>query len=134
MRIAILVLAVLLSGCITMPRYEWFLDPHQGPMDFYRWQVVEREDMIYRCHQEPQKGRELACVFRLNDGAILPGDKTLDGKPAQVAAGRLCVIFATHSEDEAKQLPAFDYEGTHFDHELRHCRGWLHNWIPGRIG
>ena len=143
MRIAILVLAVLLSGCITMPRYEWYADPHQGPMDYYRWQVVERDEMPFRCGMLPPEHG--ACVVRLNQGILKPTDKPLrDGLPVPSGEGKLCVIQATMPEADSHHIPAQDWEMSLFEHEVTgvmrdgkriggHCHSILHNWIPGRV-
>ena len=130
--LALAVLAVLLSGCVTLPRYEWYVDPNQGPMDFYRWNVTDREMMPYVCGLAPSENG--ACAIRLNQGVILPTDKPLNGKPVIPGEGKLCVIQATMPEADAHKLPAQDWEMSLFDHELKHCHSILHNWIPGRIG
>jgi len=131
--IAVTVLIVLLSGCVTMPRYEWYADPHQGPMDYYRWQVVERSTMPYVCGFLPAE--QGACAVRLNQGVLQATDKPLrPGLPAPSGEGKLCVILATMPEADAHKLPAKDWEMSLHAHELRHCESILHNWIPGRIG
>lgn len=131
--LALAVLAVLLSGCVSMPRYEWYADPHQGPMDYYRWQVVERDEMPFRCGMLPPEHG--ACVVRLNQGILKPTDKPLrPGLPAPSGEGKLCVIQATMPEADAHHIPAQDWESSLFDHELKHCHSILHRWIPGRIG
>ena len=132
MRLAIL--ALLLTGCVSLPRYEWYLDPNQGPMDYYRWQVVERDTMPYVCGFLPAS--EGACAVRLNQGLLQATDKPLGlhiPLPVEGREGRLCIVQGTMSAEDAKRLMAWGGEISLYEHELKHCNGWLHNLINGRV-
>lgn len=126
-------LAMLLSGCVTTAHYEWYADPNQGPMDYYRWVVVERSTMPHVCGYLPAEHG--ACAIRLNQGILKPTDKPLrEGLPPPSGQGKLCIIQATMPEADAHNLPAQDWAMSLHAHEQEHCFSRLHNWIPGRVG
>ena len=136
--LALAVLAVLLSGCVTLPRYEWY-PSGRAPSDYYRWTVIDRASFPLVCGFIPPDGFNGggACAIQLNQGIVQPGDKTLNGQSEYSGPrfeGKLCVIFGTMSESDAGRMSAMDRDGSLRSHELRHCYGFLHNWINGRIG
>ncbi|MFA5952953.1 MAG: hypothetical protein WC807_22080 [Hyphomicrobium sp.] len=136
--IALAVLAgCQLSGCaITPAHYAWYTDPHQGPMDYYRWVVTPRDEMIYMCGSKPPENGDSGCAIRLNQGLLKATDKPLrPDVPAPIPGreGKLCVIQDTLPENDAKRFLAKDGAMSHHAHELRHCKSELHNWIPGRM-
>lgn len=130
MRFAIF--ALLLAGCAT-PQYRWY--PSGAPqMDWYRWEVVERNAMPLLCGQIPP-GHEKACVIRLRDAIVKPGDVHL--RTGEVAnergTGSVCLVLSTVSEDEAKRLNDEAWEYTLRDHEVeQHCRAGLNHSEYGR--
>ena len=134
--IALAVLIVLLSGCITLPRYEWYQAAQ--PMEWYRWEQVERgPGFALLCGTVPPD-RDKACVIRLNGAVIKPTDRNIStgAEYGKRGEGRLCLILSTASEEDAKRMSDQFYESTLWAHEvLKHCaQGLDHKLIPGRIG
>lgn len=127
---------IAVAGCVTLPRWEWY--PAADPIEWYRWEKVERgAGFELLCGAVPAD-RDKACVIRLNDGVIKPTDKSVStGKDrGERSSGRLCLILSTLSEDDARAVPDQFYESTLRDHEvIEHCgKGLDHRLIPGRIG
>ena len=134
--IALLTLAVLLSGCVTLPRYEWY--PAAQPLEWYRWEQVERgPGFALLCGAVPPD-RDKACVIRLNGAVIKPTDRNIltGAEHGTRGEGRLCLILSTAGEEEARLMSDQFHEYTLRDHEvIEHCsRGLDHKLIPGRIG
>lgn len=127
---------IAVSGCVTFPRYEWY--PAAEPIEWYRWERVERgPGFSLLCGPVPAD-RDKACVIRLNDGVIKPTDRSVStGKERGApATGRLCLILSTLSEEDARRVPDQFHESTLWAHEvIEHCsKGLDHRLIPGRIG
>lgn len=120
MRSAIALL--LLSGCSVtyLPNaYEWYADAQ--PSEYYRWQVVDDPALCGRPMSDSMHG--WACTIRLSQGVIRNGDKRIDGGPVTAEEGRLCIVFASMSEDEAKRVRAKWETRSLFAHEMAHCAG-----------
>ena len=134
--LALAVLIVLLSGCITLSRYEWY--PAAEPMEWYRWEQVERgPGFALLCGTVPPD-RDKACVIRLNGAVIKPTDRNIStgAEYGKRGEGRLCLILSTASEEDAKRMSDQFYESTLWAHEvIEHCgKGLDHRHIQGRIG
>jgi len=119
------VLALLLTGCAS---YTW---TDGGQMtDWLRWEVVPREGFQARCGflapTHAQAGA--ACAVRLQNGIVMPGDRNIHtGEVAtERSIGRLCVVIATMTEDEARRMLADDR--SLWEHEMAHCVGLNHEW------
>ena len=123
-----LLLALLLSGCVVTYRpnaYEWYADA--APSDYYRWEVVDDLALCGRAMADSWTG--WACAIRLSQGVIRPGDKRIDGGPVTAEEGRLCVIFSSMSEEEAKRVPSKWETRSLWDHEMQHCAGYAHKEV-----
>ena len=121
-------LALLLAGCAVTYRpnaYERYQD--MPPSEYYRWEVVDDPALCGRPIADAWRG--WACAIRLSQGVIRPGDKRIDGQPVKVEEGRLCIIFASMSEDEAKRAPSRWESRSLFAHELEHCNGRNHREV-----
>jgi len=119
-------LALLLAGCAVTYRpnaYEWYAD--MPPSEYYRWEVVDDPALCGRPIADAWLSG-WACAIPLNAGVIRPGDKRIDGQPVAAEEGRLCVIFASMSEDEAKRTPSRWESRSLWAHEMEHCAGRAH--------
>ena len=119
-----LLLLALLTGCA---HYQW--KPDGMDTDWYRWVKVPHAEFPARCGFQARAGfmQGGACAVRLQAGVVMPGDTNLHtGERAKTAdAGRVCIIFGTMDEDEAKRMT--DADGMDlWAHELRHCAGHNH--------
>lgn len=119
----IFTLALLLAGCAS---YEWRQTDYRA--DAYRWLTVNPTEIRSRCGFTPPNGFNSggACAIRLQGGLILATDTPLDGAARTDRAGRLCVIFASVTEEEAKRMRDWDGGKSLHRHELDHCDGWEH--------
>lgn len=125
---ALALLLLLLAGCSVTYRpnaYEWYADAQ--PSEYYRWQVVDDPALCGRPMSDAANG--WACAIRLNAGVIRPGDKRIDGEPVTAEEGRLCVIFASMPEDEAKRTPSRWESRSLWEHEMAHCAGYAHREV-----
>jgi len=123
-------IALILAGCATNG-YQWYSDGFAT--EFYRWKVVDRESFKYRCGfiAPDQWNSGGACVVRMRDAVILPGDKPTSASGA--VKGSLCVVLATMTEDEAERMRDWDGDKTLAAHERLHCAGLVHTGGP-RLG
>ena len=124
-----LLLAILLSGCAVTYRpnaYEWYAD--MPASDYYRWEVVDDPALCGRPIADAWLSG-WACAIRLTAGVIRPGDKRIDGGPVNAEEGRLCVIFASMSEEEAMQRRSKWEQRSLFAHEMDHCEGLNHREV-----
>lgn len=133
MRLALL--ALLLTGCVSLPRYEWY--PAAKPLEWYRWEQVERgPGFSLLCGPVPAN-MDKACVIRLNDAVIRPHDKNVQTGEwrGTNATGPLCLVLSTLSEEEAMRVNDQFSEYTLWAHEvLIHCgKGLDHRVINGRV-
>lgn len=121
-------LALALSGCALRPPYIWIADGQVT--DWYRWEQIPREHFPAMCGFLPPDGFNAggACAIRIREGIVKPGDRAVSGDAVAGSTfpGRLCVIVGTMDAGEAKRMLDATGEDTLFDHELRHCRGWVH--------
>ncbi len=123
-----IILALLLAGCVQLApnAYEYFEDGH-GKTDFYRWTVVAREDFPHRCGflaPSAWNGGG-ACAIRLQQAVVQPGDRSIYTRIAvkQAKEGRLCIVYATMSENEAKRMLDKYQERDLWSHEVvMHCQ------------
>lgn len=121
-------LALLVAGCAVTMRpnaYEWHADT--PPSEYYRWQVVDDPELCGRPVADSWNG--WACAHPLNAGVIRQGDKRIDGGPVTAEEGRLCVIFASMPEDDARRLPSKWETRSLWDHEMKHCAGYAHREV-----
>lgn len=119
------ILAAFLTGCAT--HYQW--RPDGMETDWYRWVKVPHSEFPAKCGFQARAGfmEGGACALRLQVGVVMPGDVSVaTGAIATGAgAGRVCIIFATMDEEEAKRMR--DADGMELRaHELKHCRGENH--------
>lgn len=132
---ALIVLSALTGCTITPARYEWY--PADAPrMDYYRWEVVERgASMNLLCGKAPPD-RDRACVIRLREAIVKPGDVRLDdGRVAtERGTGSVCLVLSSVDEESAKRLMDEAWEQSLRDHEVEaHCkRGLNHSVYEGR--
>ena len=131
--LALACLAGVLKGCAT-PGYQWY--PADAPrMDWYRWEVVERGTAISLFCGKTPPDRDKACVIRLRDAVVKPGDVHL--RTGEVATergtGTVCLILSTVDEEGAKRIMEQAWEDNLRDHEVeRHCRAGLNHSEYGR--
>jgi hypothetical protein len=118
---------LVLTGCAN---YQWFQTGLQS--DWYRWEIVPKQGFKERCgFMAPSAWNGGgACVVRLQQGVVMPGDKNLhSGEVAKDRSiGKLCVVIATMSEEEAKRMA--DWEGSRslWEHEvIEHCAAGLNH-------
>lgn len=124
-----LLLALLLAGCTVTYRpnaNEWYAD--MAPSDYYRWEVVDDPALCGRPIADAWLSG-WACAIRLNAGVIRPGDRRIDGQPVTAEEGRLCVIFASMPEDDARRLPSKWGTRSLRAHEMEHCNGRNHREV-----
>lgn len=124
-----IILALLLAGCAVTYRpnaYEWYAD--MPPSEYYRWEVVDDPELCGRTVADAWNGWACAPV-RLNAGVIRPGDKRIDGGPVTAEEGRLCVVFASMSEETAKRVQSKWETRSLFAHEMQHCAGYAHREV-----
>lgn len=125
---ALALLLLLLAGCAVTYRpnaYEWYQD--MPPSDYYRWEVL---DGLSPCGGAAAGGwTGWACAIRLSRGVILPGDKRIDGGAVNAEEGRLCIIYSTMSEEEAKRVQSKWEQRSLFAHEMQHCAGYAHREV-----
>lgn len=129
--IALLVLFAI-TGCATF-RYEW--QQVRKSSEFYYWERVNPSAFSLVCGFRPQSGFRSggACALQTTNSP-LHDYKRVDGHgtSGNQREGNLCLIFATMDENEARRLLAFDELETLYEHELRHCKGWIHQAVPLR--
>jgi len=97
--IGILPLVTLIS-CTSL--YQWKNRYDSVPVKNRFWTKTDKEYVLRRCPDNPNA---VACAVYL---------------------GVMCDIYSIYSEEEAKRQ--IDGDGmTIFDHEYKHCDGWIHN-------
>ena len=114
-----------LSGCAS---YNWSFDGQVA--EYYRWKVISRAEFPHVCGFVAPDGFNAggACAIRVRQGVIQATDRRIDtGEPSGVdRVGRVCLIHATMTEDEAARM-LDKYGELRLDlHERRHCAGWIH--------
>ena len=121
-------LALLLAGCVQLApnAYEYFEDGH-GKTDYYRWTVVQPDEFRHLCGfiAPSTFNGGGACAIRLQQAVIQPGDRSIYTRiPVKKAKdGRLCVVFSTVSEGEAKRMMDKYNERDLWSHEVvMHCQ------------
>jgi hypothetical protein len=97
-----LALALLLSACATSPPYAWRFDEKRTICPAVTWVQVTRDRIPGLCsHNGEAAAPDVSC----NVG---------------------CVVISAYTADEAKRLPSWEEGVTHYDHEMRHTKGWVH--------
>lgn len=131
-----ILLAFLLTGCAmnrTPNAYEWIETGHKS--EWYRWIETSHGMFPAVCGFIAPDGFNGggACVVRVRDGVILPGDRNLytNVRATKRSTGRVCLVLATMSEEEAKRMRDKHSERDLWSHEVvMHCkRGMNHTEV-----
>lgn len=119
----VLMVVVVFSGCAAIDaaydRARWRWDGFETGR--YVWTKAERETVTSICRMSASRAYG-GCALRTinparpNDGKPIPGRRVTTG---------VCYIIADVDEEDAKRLASRDGDSL-YDHELRHCLGWVH--------
>lgn len=122
----VLMAVIVLSGCAALDeaydRARWQWDGLETGR--YVWVKGERDLVTSICHMDPKRWYG-GCALRTLNPADFPDAKPIPGR--RVTTG-VCYVYADADEEDAKRLGTAHGDSL-YDHELRHCLGWVH---PGR--
>lgn len=100
--LGVLLLLVICLGLVSCDdHYQWEKKHNSVPMESRFWNKASKEYVLNRCLHAPNA---VACAVHL---------------------GVMCDIYSIYDEEEAKRQ--VDKDGMSiFDHEHKHCDGWIH--------